>query len=106
MIDQAGELLDDIRIGEFILSSPDTKVSELMDERVISLKAYDDQESASEIFKMNNRVALPVVSESNKLLGIVTIDDVLWVATEEYSEDMQKMGVRRRLKNRTLIFPY
>jgi len=63
-----------------------------MDERVISLKAYDDQESASEIFKMNNRVALPVVSESNKLLGIVTIDDILWVATEEYSEDMQKMG--------------
>ena len=92
VINQAGELLDDIRIGEFILSDPGTKVSELMDERVISLKAYDDQESASEIFKMNNRVALPVVSESNKLLGIVTIDDILWVATEEYSEDMQKMG--------------
>jgi magnesium transporter len=41
---------------------------------------------------MNNRVALPVVSNSNKLLGIVTIDDVLWVASEEFSEDMQKMG--------------
>jgi magnesium transporter len=41
---------------------------------------------------MNNRDALPVISKSNKLLGIVTIDDVLWVANEEFSEDMQKMG--------------
>ncbi len=92
VINQAGELQDDIRIGEFILSDPETTVSEMMDERVISLNAYDDQETAAEIFKMNNRVALPVVSSTNKLLGIVTIDDILWVATEEYSEDMQKMG--------------
>src|SRR5436853_7072915 len=63
-----------------------------MDDRYIALNAYDDQEKASEVFKMNNRVALPVVSNSNKLLGIVTIDDILWVAEEEFSEDMQKMG--------------
>lgn len=92
VINEKGELLDDIRIQEFILASPDKKVSELMDERYIALHADDDQEVASEIFKMNNRVALPVVSKSNKLLGIVTIDDVLWVASEEFSEDMQKMG--------------
>jgi magnesium transporter len=65
---------------------------ELMDDRVISLNAYADQEEANEAFKMNNRVALPVVSNSNKLLGIVTIDDILWVANEEFSEDMQKIG--------------
>jgi magnesium transporter len=47
---------------------------------------------ASGVFKMNNRVALPVVSRSMKLLGIITIDDILWVAEEEYSEDMQKIG--------------
>ncbi|GAB3009873.1 magnesium transporter [Niabella terrae] len=92
VINEAGELLDDIRIGEFILSDSDIRVSELMDERVIALKPNDDQETAAEIFKMNNRVALPVVNEHDKLLGIVTIDDVLWVATEEFSEDMQKMG--------------
>lgn len=105
VINQSGELLDDIRIGEFILSDSNTKVSDLMDDRVISLKAYDDQESASEIFKMNNRVALPVVSESNKLLGIVTIDDVLWVATEEYSEDMQKMGGTQAFEEPYLDIP-
>ena len=92
VINDKGELLDDIRIRDFILNPPDKKVSELMDERFISLQAEDDQETASEVFKMNNRVALPVVSKSNKLLGIVTIDDILWVASEEFSEDMQKMG--------------
>lgn len=92
VINDKGELLDDIRISDFILAAPDTKVEALMDDRFIALNAYDDQETANEIFKMNNRVALPVVSKSNKLLGIVTIDDVLWVASEEFSEDMQKMG--------------
>ena len=93
VINDQGELLDDIRIREFILNHPNQKVSDLMDERrVIALNAYDDQEKAYEAFKMNNRVALPVVSNSNKLLGIVTIDDVLWVASEEFSEDIQKMG--------------
>ncbi|MEO5649604.1 MAG: magnesium transporter, partial [Ginsengibacter sp.] len=45
-----------------------------------------------EVFKMNNRVALPVVDDYNVLLGIVTIDDVLWVTNEEFSEDIQKIG--------------
>jgi magnesium transporter len=92
VLNEKGELLDDIRIRDFILNPPEKKVSELMDDRFIALHPEDDQESASEIFKMNNRVAMPVVSKSNKLLGIVTIDDILWVASEEFSEDMQKMG--------------
>lgn len=92
VINENGELMDDIRIREFILATPEKKVSDLMDDRVISLNAYDDQEIAAEAFKMNNRVALPVVSNNNKLLGIVTIDDILWVASEEFSEDMQKVG--------------
>lgn len=92
VINKDGELLDDIRIRDFILASPEVKVNELMDDRFISLKATDDQEIASGIFKMNNRVALPVVDENNILLGIVTIDDILWVAQEEFTEDIQKIG--------------
>jgi magnesium transporter len=105
VINDKGELLDDIRIREFILNEPDKKVKELMDGRVISLNAFDDQEIASEIFKMNNRVALPVVTNSNKLLGIVTIDDVLWVAAEEFSEDMQKIGGTQALDQPYLEMP-
>ena len=105
VINNKDELLDDIRIREFILASPEKKVSELMDDRVISLNAYDDQEVANEAFKMNNRVALPVVSNSNKLLGIVTIDDVLWVANEEFSEDIQKIGGTEALEQPYLEMP-
>ena len=92
VINQDGELIDDIKIRDIILASPDDKVSELIDNRFIALQVTDDQESANEIFKMNNRVALPVVDANNILLGIVTIDDVLWVAEEEYTEDIQKIG--------------
>ncbi len=92
VINDKGELIDDIRIREFLINPPDKKVSDIMDRRMISLNAYQDQEEAYKAFKMNNRVALPVVSNSNKLLGIVTVDDVLWVATEEFSEDIQKIG--------------
>ncbi len=105
VINEAGELMDDLRIREFILNPPDKKVSDMMDERVISLNVYDDQEVANEVFKMNNRVALPVVSNSNKLLGIVTIDDVLWVTNEEFGEDIQKIGGTSALEQPYLEMP-
>jgi magnesium transporter len=105
VINEKGELMDDIRIREFILAPPDTRVRELMDDRVIALNAYQDQEEAAEVFKMNNRVALPVVSNSNKLLGIVTIDDILWVASEEFSEDIQKIGGTQALEEPYLEIP-
>ncbi len=106
VINGRGELLDDIRIRDFLLASPEVKVSELMDERFISLKVNDDQEIASKIFKMNNRVALPVTDDKNILLGIITIDDVLWVAQEEFSEDMQKMGGTEALDEPYLDTPF
>lgn len=92
VIDGNGELVDDIRIRDVILASPDKRVDEIIDGRYVSLNVNDDQEHASQIFKMNNRVALPVVDDNNILLGIVTIDDMLWVANEEFSEDMKMMG--------------
>jgi len=105
VINDKGELLDDLRIKEFILAAPGKLVSELMDERVIALNVTDDQEHANQVFKMNNRVALPVVDTNNVLLGIITIDDILWVATEEFSEDMQKMGGTEALDEPYLEMP-
>ncbi len=92
VVNRKGELLDDLRIRDIILASPDTRIEQLMDERVIALGVNDDQEHANEIFKMNNRVALPVTDDNNILMGIVTIDDILWVTNEEFSEDIQKIG--------------
>ena len=105
VIDEQGELIDDMRIRDVILASPRKKVEELIDGRVVALNVNDDQEHASQVFKMNNRVALPVTDDNNKLLGIVTIDDMLWVANEEFSEDMQKMGGTEALDEPYLDMP-
>lgn len=92
VIDREGELLDDIKIRDILLAPPETKVKDLIDSRLIALNANDHQEDAINIFRMNNRVALPVVDEQGIMLGIVTVDDILWVANEEYTEDMQRIG--------------
>ncbi len=106
VINDNGELLDHIRIRDFILAEPETKVKDIMDGRFIALNVNDDQESASEVFKMNNRVALPVIDDNNILLGIVTIDDILWVAEEEFSEDIQKIGGTEALDEPYLDMPF
>ncbi|WP_462264992.1 magnesium transporter [Mucilaginibacter sp.] len=92
VIDDSGILLDDIRIREILLVDPATKVSELMDSRLIGLNVNDPQEEVINTFRMNNRVALPVTDNEQILLGIVTVDDILWIANEEYTEDIQKIG--------------
>jgi magnesium transporter len=105
VVNRQGQLVDDVRIREFLVSPPDRPVLDLLDGRYITLNVHDDQESASGVFKLENRVALPVVDDKRVLLGIVTIDDVLWVASEEFSEDMQKMGGTEALDEPYLEIP-
>src|SRR5882724_5444368 len=105
VVDDKGIFIDDIRIREVILANPDKKIEEVIDNRYIALHVDDDQEKASEAFKMNNRVALPVLDNNNVLLGIVTIDDVLWVAQEEFTEDIQKIGGTEALDEPYLEIP-
>ncbi|WP_293309734.1 magnesium transporter, partial [Pedobacter sp. UBA5917] len=105
VINKDGVLLDDIRIREVLLADPEAIIGELTDKRFIALKANDPQEDAINIFRMNNRVALPVVDENNILLGIVTVDDILWIANEEYTEDMHKIGGTEALDEPYLDIP-
>jgi len=105
VIDKEGVLLDDIRIREVLLADPEAIIGELTDKRFIALKANDPQEDAISIFRMNNRVALPVVDENNILLGIVTVDDILWIANEEYTEDIHKIGGSQALDEPYLDVP-
>jgi magnesium transporter len=105
VVNEKGEFIDDIRIREILLAKPDKIVEDIIDHRFITLNVNDDQEIANQTFKMNNRVALPVVDDKNILLGIVTIDDVLWVANEEFSEDMQKIGGTEALDEPYLEIP-
>lgn len=92
VIDSDGRLIDDVRIKDILIADAEVKVGDLIDNRFIALNANDPQEEAVSVFKMNNRVALPVVDNHGIMLGIVTIDDVLWVANEEFTEDMQRFG--------------
>jgi magnesium transporter len=105
VVNEDGKFVDDVRIREFLISPPEKPVNEMVDGRFITLNVHDDQESANQVFKVNNRVALPVVDDNNVLLGIVTIDDILWVANEEFSEDMQKMGGTEALDEPYLDMP-
>src|ERR1044071_6232339 len=92
VIDDKGKLIDDLRIRQFLLASPDTLISDLMDSRFVALKATDDQEVAVEEFREADLNALPVTDTEGALIGIVTVDDIFDVAEEEATEDIQKMG--------------
>ncbi len=92
VVDDRGKLIDDIRIREFLLKPLETKVSDLMDENFVSLSVTDSQEEAVNIFRKYDRSALPVLDSTGVLVGVVTIDDMLDVAEEEATEDIQKFG--------------
>jgi len=92
VIDDDGRLVDDLRIRHLLLASPDTLISDLMDERFVALKASDDREVAVEAIKDADLTALPVTDSQGVLIGIVTVDDILDVAEEEATEDIHKLG--------------
>ena len=92
IVDDDWKLIDDIKIREILLADPEQSISELLDQRYISLNAYDDQETAIRIFKDHDRIALPVTDSDGVLLGIVTFDDIMDVEEEEATEDFHKFG--------------
>src|SRR6185295_16749737 len=92
VVDDKGQLVDDIRIREFLLTSPASLVRDLMDRRFVALKATDDQETAVSVFRAEDRSALPVTDSGGVLIGIVTVDDMLDVAEAAATEDIQRFG--------------
>ncbi len=92
VVDEAGHLVDDIRVRRFLLSPLDRPVKALLDGNYTWLAPTDDREKALGLFRKFDRVALPVVDENKKIIGIVTVDDMLDVAEEEATEDIQKLG--------------
>jgi magnesium transporter len=92
IVDNNWKLIDDIKIREILLAQPVQTINELLDNRFVSLNAYDDQESAIRVFKDHDRVALPVTDTDGILLGIVTFDDIMDVEEAETTEDFHKFG--------------
>lgn len=92
VVDEKEKLIDDLRLTQLILNDPEVTIGDIMDHNFEALFAYDDQEEAVKALSKYDRIALPVVDSDGVLLGIVTVDDVMDVAEEEATEDMQKMA--------------
>lgn len=87
-----GELLGVVSLRDLILSEPGQPLSEIMTENVFQVSAFDDQEKVAHAMARYDLAALPVVDNLSRMLGVVTIDDVVDVVIEEATEDAQKMG--------------
>jgi magnesium transporter len=92
IVDDQNKLIDDLRIREILLAPLHTHVADVMDNKFVSLAATDDKKKAVEVFRKYDRIALPVVDSQGRLAGIVTLDDVIDVAEEEATREIQRFG--------------
>ncbi len=114
-VKKGGRKLDGIvSLRSLVVADDDTKVSELMNKDYVYVNVYDDQEEVAETFKKYGFLAIPVVDKEHRLVGIITVDDILGVIEEETTEDIERMagvmddtdseyldkGVFRHVKNR------
>lgn len=81
-----------VSLRTLVISDYDMKVSDLMREDIIYVHVNDDQEEVADIFKRYGFLAVPVVDNERRLVGIITIDDILDVMEEETTEDIERMG--------------
>lgn len=81
-----------VSLRKLILSNDETIVKDIMDTDVISVSTVDDQEEVANLFKKYDYNVMPVVDHENRLVGIITVDDILDVIEQETTEDLQKMA--------------
>jgi magnesium transporter len=92
VIDSNRKLEGTIPIRKLILSSEEVVIGSIMETSVISVNTHDDQEEIATLFKKYDLVAMPVVDNENRLVGIITIDDVVDIIEREATEDFHKMA--------------
>ncbi len=90
--EQNGKLVGYIELRKLIFTNPDTPVTSLMENDIQSISAFEDREAAVRMVEHYDLNVLPVVGSDGVLLGIITVDDVLDVAEQEATEDIQKLG--------------
>ena len=105
VLDDFGKLIDDVRIRELLLRPLETRISAIHDRRYIALRAADPAADAIEVFKKYDRNTLPVVDSDARLIGIVTIDDLLDVIEEEATRDVQMIGGTEALEESYIEVP-
>jgi magnesium transporter len=92
VIDNSRHLEGTISLKDIILADGTETIEDLMEENVISVKTTDDQEEIAALFKKYDLLSVPVIDHENRLVGIITIDDIMDVIEEEDTEDFYKMA--------------
>ena len=97
VVDAQRVLLGTVALRYLILMNPDAIIGEFMNDNVISINTLTDQEEAARIFQKYDFTAMPVVDNENRMVGIITIDDVVDIIQEEATEDIEKMAAINRM---------
>ena len=92
VLDASRELVGTVALRYLLLSQGDKLVSDIMHENVISIHTLMDQEQVAAQFKKYDFTAMPVVDNENRMVGIITVDDIVDIMEEEVTEDMEKMA--------------
>lgn len=81
-----------ISLKDLILSDENMLISDIMQTNIISVKTFEGQEKVAELFKIYDLLSMPVVDNENRLVGIITVDDIVDIIEQENTEDFQKMA--------------
>ena len=85
-------LLGSVSLKDIILNQPNKKIKNIMDDNVISVNTHTDQEEVANIMQDYDLTSIPVTDSENRLIGIITIDDIIDILEEETTEDIEKMA--------------
>jgi magnesium transporter len=99
VVDGAGKLEGIVSLRDLIIANPEAELSQIMSPEVVSVRDDMDQEQMARVVQRYDLVALPVVDAENRLVGVITVDDVLDVVEDEATEDIYKLagiGVKAR----------
>lgn len=92
VLDRSRKLLGVVSLKEIILSEPDKLIKDIMEDTQIKVFTYTDQEDVANMFQKYDVTVMPVVDSEERLVGIITIDDVIDIMEEETTEDIEKMA--------------
>ena len=92
VLDRGRHLIGTVSLKDLLLNQPDTHVVDFMNDNVISVGTLTDQEEVARMFQKYDFTTMPVVDNEGRLVGIITIDDVVDILQEEVTEDIEKMA--------------
>ncbi len=92
VIDNQRVIRGTVALRALVLATENVRISDIMESNVIRVHTHDDQEYVSDLFRKYDFMSMPVVDNEDRLVGIITIDDIVDVMEEEATEDIEKMA--------------